>query len=160
MRLCSALLVGLAFVAVACGEPAVDVDVPARGPQQHVEDQAGILDAAALEDRLATLAQDGPDVVALTYETPQASCGEAFRAARQFVADWDADIAIVAVARPGEFTATAQDRQRCVGVQPRADRALGADLRERIAEELVPPFAADNDWDGAFAAAVEALAAQ
>ena len=153
--------VGLMAVAVACGEPAVDVEFPARDAEQrHVVDQAGILDATALEEQLAALADDGSDIVALTYETPQASCGEAFRAAREFVDDWDADIAIVAVARPGEFTSTAQDRQRCVGVQPRDDRALPADLRERIAEELVPPFAADNDWDGAFNAAVQALAAQ
>jgi hypothetical protein len=125
-----------------------------------VADLAGILDSDALEGQLAQLDKGGRDIVALTYETPQASCGEAFRAARKFVVEWDADIAVVAVARPGDFTATAQERQRCLGVQPRDDRAVGADLRERIAEELVPPLTAHNDWDGAFTAAVEALEAQ
>lgn len=153
------LLVALALLA-ACGEPAVDVEIPSRSAGQHVVDEAGILDAPALEQRLAAEADRGTDIVALTYETREASCGEAFRAARQFVAEWEADVAIVAVARPGDFEATTATRQRCVGVQPLDDRAVPGALREKIAEELVPPEAADNDWDGAFTVAIDALAEQ
>lgn len=151
------LLVALAVLLAACGEPAPDLTIPERDGDAHVADQAGILDAAALESKLAEVADQGTDVVALTYETEQAGCGEAFRAAQQFVRSWGADVALVAVARPGDFDSQAEDRQRCLGVQPRDDRALPADLRERIAEELVPPKAARNDWDAAFGVAVDAL---
>ena len=154
-----ALLV-FAVVLAACGEPAVDVELADREPGQHVDDQAGILDADALQERLAEAEQDGLDIVALTYESEQANCGEAYRAAREFVRTWEADVALVAVAEPGDFTATEQTRQRCLGVQPLDDRGVPGDLRERIAEELVPPKAADNDWDGAFAVAVDALVEQ
>ncbi len=145
---------------VACGEPPVDVAVPEREQGQHVLDNAGILDEARLEARLADVASGGPDIVALTYETEQASCGEAFRAAREFVRTWNADVAVVAVARPGDFTSDDQGRERCVGVQPLQDRAVPGSLRERIAEELVPPKASANDWDGAFEVAVDALVQQ
>lgn len=153
------LLIGVALL-VSCGEPPVDVSFPEREADQHVLDQAGILDADALESRLAEVAADGSDIVALTYETEQASCGEAFRAAREFVRTWDADIALVAVARPGDFTSDDEQRQRCLGVQPLDDRAIPGSLRERIAEELVPPKAAANDWDAAFEVAVDALVEQ
>ena len=148
----------LVVLMTACGEPAVDVEISAREERQHVLDQAGILDAEALEQRLDTAQEDaGLDIVALTYESEQANCGEAYRAAREFVRTWEADVALVAVADPGDFTSTEQTRQRCLGVQPLDDRGIPGDLREQIAEELVPPKAADNDWDGAFAVAVEAL---
>lgn len=153
------LLIGVLLL-VSCGEPPVDVSIPQRESGQHVLDQAGILDADALEAHLAEVEADGSDIVALTYETEQASCGEAFRAAREFVRTWEADIALVAVARPGDFTSTDEQRQRCLGVQPLDDRAVPASLRERIAEELVPPKAKDNDWDGAFDVAVDALVEQ
>lgn len=146
-------LLGLVLLA-ACGEPAVDVAIPAREPSQHVLDLADVLDDDALERRLAAL---DVDVVALTYETEQASCGEAFRAGRELVAAWDADVAIVAVAAPGDFTSTAADRERCLGVQAGAAVVSGG-VREQIAEEVAPPLAGENDWQGAFDAAVEELA--
>ena len=145
---------------VACGEPAVDLTLPERPPGEHVLDEAGILDKGQLHDRLSQLEQSGMDVVALTFETEQASCGEAFRAGSLFVQRWDADVALVAVAKPGDFTATEDSRVRCLGVQPRDTRAVPGDLRERIAEELVPPFAAENDWTGAFIVAIDALVGQ
>ena len=158
--------VGLAaFAALAtltgCGEPPVDVAIPQRQPGEHVVDQAGVFSATErrhLHDRLADVAESGPDIVALTFETAAANCGEAYRAAKDFVERWEADIAVVAVAAPGDFTATETDRKRCLGVQPLDDRAVPAGLREEIAEELVPPKAADNDWAGAFEVAVDALA--
>ena len=153
-------LVVLAVAAlVACGEPQPDVTLPERPAGEHVLDEAGILDKGQLHDRLSQLEQSGLDVVALTFETEQASCGEAFRAGALFVQRWDADVAVVAVAEPGDFAATEEPRERCLGVQPRDTRAVPGDLRERIADELVPPFAAENDWTGAFTVAVDALAA-
>jgi hypothetical protein len=143
-----------------CGEPAVDVDIPQRPDGAHVLDLAGVLDAEALERDLVALAGSGLDVVALTYETEQAGCGEAFRAGSQFVEAWDADVALVAVAKPGDFAATAETRVRCLGVQPRDPQAVPGGVREQIAEELVPPFAERNDWTGAFAIAVDTLAQQ
>ena len=147
-----AALLAVLGVLAACGEPAVDVAIPPREADQQVLDLAEIL-----SDDLQV---DGGqlDVVVLTYETPQASCGEAYRAGRQLVQAWDADVAVVAVARPGDFAATGQERERCLGVQPRNDQLVSGGLREMIAEQIVPPLAADNDWDGAVRAAVDALA--
>lgn len=151
----------MAALAAACGEPPVAVEMPPRSEGQQVADLAGVLDESQrqdLQDRLEALAAAGDDIVTLTYETDDATCGEAYRAANQFVRAWDADIALVAVARPGDFQATGEQRQRCVGVQPAEERAVDGDLRERIAEEIVPAHTGDNDWHGAFVAAVEALA--
>lgn len=143
------------------GEPAVDVEIPARADGQQVADLAGILDGPgglALLDRLNLLGGTGLDVVVLTYETEQASCGEAFRAGGEFVQAWDADVAVVAVARPGDFTSTDEtSRERCLGVRPADERAL-SEVREEIAEEIVPPIAATNDWPAAFVAAVDRIA--
>ena len=154
------LLAAALVVAAACGEPAPDISIPARPDGDHVADTAGILDEEALEERLRTVAEDGHDIVALTYETQQAGCGEAYRAAREFVRTWKADIALVAVAQPGDFTSDDEARERCVGVEPLESRAVPGDLREQIAEQLVPAKTADNDWDGAFAVAVDALVEQ
>ncbi len=147
-------------LAAACGEPQVQAEIPPRDDGRHVLDQAGVLDVQALEERLRELAEHGQDIVVLTYETDAANCGEAFRAGREFVGTWDADVALVAVAKPGHFASSDPQRQRCLGVQPRDDRAIPGSLRERIAEELVPPKASANDWDGAFGVAVDALAEQ
>lgn len=163
MRSRHALAVAAALLAAACGEPAPDVDIPARPDAGHVADQAAVLapdERADLEQRLTDIAADGPDIVALTYETEAANCGEAYRAARRFVDTWDADIALVAVAAPGDFTSTETARKRCLGVQPRDERAVPGSLREEIAETLIPPEAADNDWYGAFVVAADALADQ
>lgn len=148
-----AMAAGALLGLLACGEPAPDVTIPAREPDQQVLDLAGIL-----SDDLA-LDGAGLDVVVLTYETQQAGCGEAFRAGRQLVDAWQADVAVVAVAQPGDFAATGADRERCLGVQPRDDQLVGRGLREQIAEQIVPPLAAANNWDGAVRAAVDALAA-
>jgi hypothetical protein len=158
MRSC---LVIAALLITACGEPAVGVDLPEREGGQHAADLAQILDVDQLEQSLTQAeAAEGLDIVALTYETEEASCGEAVRPAREFVRSWDADIAVVAVARPGDFTSDAEQRQRCLGVQPLDDRAVPGSVREEIAEELVPPRSRVNDWDGAFAVAVETLVEQ
>ena len=161
-RALPAVLVALVTLA-GCGEPPIDVAIPQRQPGEHVVDQAGVFSATEdrdLHERLAGLAESGPDIVALTFETEAANCGEAYRAAKHFVALWKADIAVVAVAAPGDFASTASGRKRCLGVQPLDDRAVPAALREEIAEELVPPKAADNDWAGAFEVAVDALVEQ
>jgi len=157
-------LVGLAVVLLAgCGEPAVDLVIPAR------EDSGDVLDTSdLLDDGIATRLEEfeaatGLDAVALTYETEQASRGEASRAGRLLVEGWGADLALVAVARPGDFTSTVvdredpEDRARYFGVEPADPFAVSGDLRERVVEEVVPPIAADNRWDDVFAAAVEEL---
>lgn len=153
------LLMVLGLALLACGEPPVDVTIPPRQDDARIADQAGVLDAAAVNEALAAADADGRDIVVLTYETPQAGCGEAYRAAQEFVARWDADVALVAVARPGDFASQEENRQRCVGIQPRDPRGLPAGLREQIAEEIVPPHAGENDWTGAFTAAIEAVVA-
>jgi hypothetical protein len=142
---------------VGCGEPAIDVEIPQRPGSQRVADLAGILDAEALEAKLAGAAEDGTDIVALTYETEQAGCGEAYRAAQEFVQKWAANVALVAVAQPGDFGSDEEGRVRCFGLQPGGGVDVPGGLRERIAEDLVPAETADNDWDGAFAVAVDAL---
>ncbi|MPZ72949.1 MAG: hypothetical protein GEU74_06905 [Nitriliruptorales bacterium] len=149
-------------VLVGCGEPPVAVDMPQRRDDRHVADLAQALGEHTedLDTRLRRMGAAGRDIVALTYETAEASCGEAYRAANEFVRVWEADIAIVAVARPGDFRSTESDRRRCLGVQPRDERAVPAAVREQIAEQIVPPLAADNQWHEAFVAAAEALAEQ
>lgn len=146
----------------ACGEPEPDLTLPERPHGQHILDEAGVLDKGQLHDRLSEIGQMDYDIVALTFETEQASCGEAFRAGALFVERWDADVAIVAVAKPGDFTSDEESRVRCLGVQPRGGGGppVPGDVREQIAEELVPPFAAENDWTGAFAVAIDALVGQ
>lgn len=156
-RLASLVLAAaLTLASVACSEPATDVTIPAR--TGHVADLAGILDVQALEAQLARIEAAGLDVVALTYETDQANCGEAFRAGLEMVTAWEADVALVAVARPGDFSSTADDRERCLGLRPLDDFAVGRGLREEVAEVLVPPLAADNRWADAFAVAADTLA--
>lgn len=150
------VVLGLVVVVTGCGEPVIDVAIPDR--DGHVADLAGILDSAALDERLTAIEAEGLDVVALTYTTEQANCGEAFRAGLEFATAWEADVALVAVARPGEFEATDDDRERCLGLRPVDEFAVPGGLREEIAEELVPPIAADNDWDGAFRVAADRLA--
>lgn len=151
-----AAVVLTAMPLLACSEPDVDVRIPER--DGHVADLAGILQTEALEARLEQIAADGLDIVALTYTTPQANCGEAFRAGGQMVARWQADVALVAVARPGDFSATGEDRERCLGLRPIDDYSISRDLREEVVEALVPPLAVDNRWNEAFGAAADALA--
>ncbi len=150
-----AVAAALAATAVGCGEPAVDLELPER--DGHVADLAGIA-GDDLDGRLADVeAETGLDIVVLTYETGQANCGEAFRAGGELVGAWDADVAVVAVAAPGDFTSTEDGRERCLGVRPRDEHAVPAGLREEIAEGIVPPIAAENRWDEALQAAVDRL---
>ncbi len=153
----------LALAAAACGEPPVALDVPARADGQTVLDLAGILDEDALAPMLAEVAP-GSDVVAVTYETRQASAGEASRAGQEVLDAWDADVVLVAVAAPGDFASTADDptqegsRQRFFGIEPADRYAVPGGLREEVVEESVPPVAAGNDWPGVFATAARELA--
>jgi hypothetical protein len=152
-------LVGLLLP--ACGEPPVDLDVPRRASGQVVLDQAGILDEAEIEKHLRAFEER--DVVALTFETEQASRGEARRAGQLLVREWDADVVLVAVARQGDFDSTIvdredpRDRQRFFGIEPADTFDVPGGLREEIVEETVPPIAADNDWQQVFVTAAQDL---
>lgn len=160
----AAVGLSVAVVLVAgCGEPAVDLEVPSRDGFGDVLDTSDLLDDG-VDARLREFeAATGLDAVALTYETEQASRGEASRAGQLLVERWGADLALVAVARPGDFTSTVvdredpRDRKRFFGVEPADQFAVPGNLRERVVEELVPPIAADNRWDEVFATAVEEL---
>jgi hypothetical protein len=144
---------------VSCGEPPLQVVIPAREPGQQMLDLAGVLDDR-VGVRLSEIRDaDGLDLVALTYETSGANCGEAFRAAREFVRRWQAEIAIVAVAEPGGFVEPAADREACFGVQPLDDFAVPRGVREEIVEQLAPPLTSDNRWADAFTTAADRLAA-
>lgn len=143
-----AVLVALLLVVTACGEPPIAIEIPPRDGAQ-VLDLAGILDAEALETQLANHADEGVDIVALAYTTPDASCGEAFRAGQEFVRAWDADVALVAVAEPGGFDDL--DAERCVGLQPLNDFDVGRGTREEISEVIWPDLIDDNAWDEVFA---------
>lgn len=157
------LVVALVLTVVACGEPAVDLEVPAREPGQVVLDQAGILGDGRVEAALREFQAQGRDVVAVTYETEQANRGEANRAARLVLDEWGADIALVAVARPGDFTSTVvdredpEDRQRFFGLEAADAYAVPRSTRERIVESLVGPHAERNDWPAVFTVAVDEL---
>lgn len=157
----SAAVALVASVALAaCGEPAIDLALPERAPDQVVLDLAGVLDDE-VERRLADF--PGLDVVAVTYETAQASRGEAARAGQAVVAAWDADLVLIAVAEPGDFASQITDREdprrrrRYFGLEPADPRAVPGGLREEIAEGLVPERAAGNDWAGTFLAVLDAL---
>jgi len=151
--------VALAAVAVGCGEPAVDLDLPARAEGQTVLDLADAVDDGAVEEALADLRELGYDAVAVTYETEQAGRGEAARAGRLVVEEWDADIVLVALARPGDFaSADTEERERFFGIEPADTFAVPGGLREEIVEETIPAVAAGNDWQGVFETAAEDLA--
>lgn len=141
-----------------CGEPDVDLDLPGRAPDQHVLDTAGILDGTDVQERLDALADEGLDIVAVTYETPRASLGESRRAGQLVVEEWGADIALVAVAAPGDFTSTDdQTRERFFGLEPAGTVTVPRGLRERVAEERAPLLAEVNDWPGVFAMAIDEI---
>lgn len=157
----AALAVLLAVLALTgCGEPEVDLDLPARAGDQPVADQAGVLDADVADRLEALRAETGYDVVALTFESSKASLGEAQRGGQAVLDDWGADVALVAVGFPGHFTEDDPDaRRRYFGVE--ADRfTVSRGLRGAIVDEAVPPHAAGNDWTAAFVAAIDALAAE
>lgn len=148
----------LTLLLTGCGEPAVDFDPPAREAGQHVLDEAELLEGSDVPGRLAALAETGLDVVAVTYESPQAGLGENRRAGQLMVEEWGADIALVAVAVPGDFTSTdTETRSRFFGLESADQFAVPRGLRERIAEELAPPLAAENDWHAVFSMAVDEI---
>lgn len=163
-RVALAALVALTALPLsACGEPPVDLDLPGREPGQVVLDQAGILDQAEVEGPLRAFGDR--DAVALTYETEQASRGEARRAGQLLVEEWGADVALVAVARPGDFESTIVDRedpgdrQRFFGIEPADTFDVPGGLREEIVEGRVPAIAAGNDWQRVFVTAAQDLRA-
>jgi hypothetical protein len=156
-RLVVGLLGALLAAAAACGEPEPDLEVPPRQAGQQVVDHAGILAGSGVEERLGGLPAD---VVAVAYESPDASRGHADRAGRLLLDAWEAEVAVVAVARPGDFTSTDEDaRERFFGVVATDVRLVSRAARERIVDEVVPPLAARNDWAGAFHAALDELEA-
>lgn len=153
-----AAAVGLAAALLACGEPAVGVELPSRRDDQQVLDLAGVLDDG-VERRLSQMrAELGVDVVAFTFEDERASLGQADRGGRLVLGEWGADVVLVAVARPGDFTnPDPSARRRFFGVNAEDRFAVGRDLRERVVEEAVPPPASDNDWTRAFHAAIDVI---
>lgn len=154
----SGLVLVLGVALAACGEPPIAVEIPARESGQQVLDLAGVV-GPGVALRLEAIREDeGLDLVALTYETTAASCGEAFRAGGAFVQEWQADVAIVAVARPGDFASTDEEREACFDIQPRDERAVPGSLRQEIVEQQVPPLTEQNRWAEAFHAAAERLA--
>ena len=152
MTLAAVLVAG--SVLVACGEPPVDVDIPARSGRS-VLDVADVL-SEDVEDRFAAIRdEEDLDVVGLTYESPSASAGEARRAAQQLVAEWDADVALVAVAEQGGFGGAGGDR--FFGLEPADQFAVPGSLRERIVGQDVVAIAAEDDWDRVFLSTAETL---
>ncbi|HWH33293.1 MAG TPA: hypothetical protein VNU01_11550 [Egibacteraceae bacterium] len=158
MRRAAWLVAVLALALGACGEPEVPLQVPPRGADDVVIDDARILDVDALARDLYAFRHQGWDPVLVTFEAEGASMGMADRAGRKVIEAWGADLAIVAVAEPGDFRATGSERRRFFGLFARDVREVPRDVRERIVEELVPPIAARNDWTEAFHVAVTELA--
>jgi hypothetical protein len=155
MRERVAAVLSAAALLAGC-EPAVDLSVPPREPGQVALDRAAILDAN-VEQRLRAFGADGIDVVALTYESEQAGRGEANRAGKLLLREWGADIALVAVARPGDFASGAAQRERFFGLEAADAYDVPRGLREDIVETLVPPVAGENDWSQAFIVALDQL---
>ena len=158
-RMAAALLgLSLALGTAACsGEPPVPLEVPQRGANQVFLDRAGILDEGQLAPLVNEFRHRGWDPVLVTFETEDASLGMADRAGRKVIEAWGADLAIVAVAAPGDFDSDAPDRRRYFGLFARNVRDIPRAARERIVEELIPPIAAANRWDDVFATAVREL---
>ncbi len=155
-RATSVLVVALlSLMSVACGEEEPDLSVPDREEGQVVLDEVGLLDEAVAD---ALTSVDGYDVVAVVYETSQANAGEAHRAGGLVLDAWDADIALVAVAVPGDFESTEEDRRRFAGIRPDDPRAVPGSVIDAINDEILPVYASDNDWHGAFVSSAELLA--
>lgn len=158
-RAAAALLALATLGLAACGEPPVPLEVPERRFDQVVLDTAGIVDTDdALLRALGDLRHHGWDPVLVTFEAEGANMGMADRAGRKVIDAWGADLAIVAVAEPGDFTSSEPDRERFFGLFARDVRDVPRHLRERIVEQEIPPIARTNDWTRAFTVAVAALA--
>ena len=160
-RLLLPIVVAVAALAVLllAREPEADLDPPPRGADDVVLDPAGVLDETVAE-ALADLAEHGWDAVALAYETPQAGEGEAQRGGQLLQEVWQADLVVVAVARPGEFRSDDADRRRAVGIAAESARTVPPALREVVAEEAMAEPAGRNAWSEAFVAAAERLRAE
>lgn len=153
-----ALAVLMALSLVAC-EPET-IDVPPREEGQVLLDRAGILQESRVEDRLAGL-PDEIDVVAVTFEAADVTAGDLDRAGEEVVDAWGVDVVVAAAAEPGHFhSGDAGERRRVFGLHAPDRFGVPRGLRERLVEEIVPPHAADNDWQGAFLAAVDELERQ
>jgi hypothetical protein len=151
------LLLLLALALAACGEPEVDLDVPPRGADQHLLDVPGVV-GAGVEERLREVSEaTGLDVVGLAFEDERTSLGQADRGGRLLLREWDADVVLVAVARPGDFTSDEADRSRFFGVYATDRFDVSRGLRERIIFERVQLLAAENEWGAAFLAALDEL---
>lgn len=153
---------GLALILLlaGCGEPAVALEVPDRSAGAHLLDTAGLL-GAEIEDRLREVSETtGLDVVGLTFEDERATLGQADRGGKRLLSEWDADVVLVAVGRPGDFTSEDADRSRYFGVSATDRFRVSRDLRERIIFDRVQLLAADNEWTAAFAAAIDELEAE
>lgn len=160
MRRRLAAAVAVMALMTACGEPAVPLEVPQRDFDQVVLDTARILDEEdrELQVALGELRHQGWDPVLVTFQAEGANMGMADRAGRKVIDAWGADLAIVAVAEPGDFDSEAEDRERFFGLFARNVRDIPRGLRERIVEELIPPVARGNDWMEVFKVAVTELA--
>ena len=160
-RLLLPVVVAAAVLAVLllAREPDADLDPPPRGPDDVVLDEAGVLDETVAA-AFAELAGHGWDAVALAYESPQAGEGEAQRGGRLLREAWEADVVVVAVARPGEFTGAQGDRRRAVGIDAKSARVVPPALREAVAEEAMAEPAGRDAWSEAFVAAAERLRAE
>ncbi len=152
-----AVLAVAVLVVVSARDPEPDLDPPVRAEGQVVADLAGVL-GDEVQAELQDLADAGWDVVALTYETEQANQGEAQRGGLRLLEAWDADVVLVAVARPGHFQRTDAERRRFFGVAVPDAFVIPGSLREEVTEQVIPPYAADNEWPEGFVAAAEALA--
>ncbi|QBI21619.1 hypothetical protein ER308_19985 [Egibacter rhizosphaerae] len=152
----------VAFVAVlfSGNEPDPDLAVSEREGDARVVDPAGVLDGDAVGEAFARLDEAGWDGVALAFESEQANQGEAQRSGRLLLEEWDVDLVVVAVARPGDFEVGPNGGRRAVGVEARNAREVPGELRERISDEVMAPHAEENAWTAAFVEAAEALEAE
>ncbi len=164
MRRALAVLSLAATLLAACGEPPVELEIPAREDGQRVLDPARILDedVAAAAQRVTDAT--GLDTVALAFTSEEAGRGEATRGARALVAAWDVDLVLVAVARPDDFSSTVtargpDQRQRFLGLEPADTYEVPGGLREEVIGE-VTPLAEENRWPEAFVAALDRLASE
>lgn len=147
--------VAAALFLSAC-EPAT-IDVPPREDGQVLLDRAGILEGSDVERRLAGLG-DEFDAVAVTFESGNVTAGDLDRAGEEVVDAWGVDVVVAAAAEPGDFESVdVGERQRFFGLHAPDRFAVPRGLRERVVEEVVPPYAAENDWAGAFHAALDEL---
>jgi hypothetical protein len=150
----------LVLLLVGCGEPPVALEVPERSAGAHLLDTAGLL-GATTEDRLREVsASTGLDVVGLTFEDERATLGQADRGGKRLLSEWDADVVLVAVGRPGDFVSEDAERSRYFGVFAGDRFTVSRDVRERIIYERVQLLAAENAWAPAFAAAIDELEAE